>query len=88
MSRDDFDLNNFVKEVGKYFPKEDPNLIRSENTKKSFIKYLEDNPSQRFWQAVRNFSGESFVFVGDLTTEKGETIYPKNLEDTFYREEL
>ena len=43
-----------------------------------FVRYCEQNPEQRFWQALRNWSGASIVSV----TEKigGE---PK---DTYYFE--
>lgn len=30
--------------------------IRDEKTRKLFIQYLEDNPSERFFQAVLNFT--------------------------------
>lgn len=52
--------------------------MRSEKTKKAFIKYLEEHPEERFWQAVRNFSGYNFVLV------RNDTETP---EDTFYWEE-
>lgn len=54
--------------------------IRSEKTKKDFIQYLEDHPSERFWQAVRNFAGVPFVLVSDELDG--------DIKDTFYREEL
>lgn len=44
---------------------------------KSFIDYCLKNPEQRFWQALRNWSGWQFIGVSkDL----------KNWEDTFYWE--
>lgn len=64
-------------------------MIRSAKTKAEFIKFLEEHPEQRFWQAVRNFSGYPFVLVsteppfnfpGDW---KGQEL-PK---DSFYWEE-
>lgn len=57
--------------------------IRSEKTKKLFIKYLEEHPQERFWQAVRNFSGYPFVIGSNIPPEDTE-----NQEDTFYREEM
>lgn len=57
--------------------------IRSEKTKKAFIKYLQDpkNKDLRFWQAVRNFSTYDFIY-GGKGASGGE------LEDTFFKEEL
>lgn len=55
--------------------------IRSEKTKQEFIKYLEEHPEERFWQAVRNFSNYAFILASD---------YPPSQEgqiDTFYIEE-
>lgn len=28
-----------------------------------FVAYCQDNPTQRFWQALRNWSGHSFILV-------------------------
>ena len=42
----------------------------------SFVRYCEQNPEQRFWQALRNWSGYNFVLVSD---RKGE-----DYRDTFY----
>lgn len=49
--------------------------IRSKKTKEAFIKYLEEHPEERFWQAVRNFSKYSVVLVGN---------HGEPLMDTFY----
>lgn len=55
--------------------------IRSQETKEEFVKYLEENPSERFWQAVRNFSGYAFIIASDHPPmEEGQL-------DTFYWEE-
>ena len=62
--------------------------VRSQKTKDDFIKYLEEHPNERFWQAVRNFSGYGFVLVTNefkFVAGKGEFIDPM---DTFYWEEL
>lgn len=50
--------------------------IRDQKTKEAFIKYLEENPEQRFWQAIRNFWKADFV-----TITKG-----MDTKDTFYIE--
>ena len=44
----------------------------------SFNKHCQDHPEQRFWQALRNWSGYHFIF--------GSYDMPENLEDTFYKE--
>lgn len=54
---------------------------------KDFVKYCEDNPEQRFWQALRNWSGQPFI----LTAQKidhgdfGQDGFI-GIEDTFYWE--
>jgi hypothetical protein len=54
--------------------------VRSEETKKAFIKYLEEHPEERFWQAVRNFSGKGYVWVSNRIVDD------PNAKDTFYWE--
>jgi len=36
-----------------------------QQTKEDFIKYLNNHKEQRLWQAIRNFSGYSFVLGSD-----------------------
>lgn len=44
----------------------------------SFVKYCEEHPEERFWQALRNWSMYAFIYVSD---------YPVfGLRDTFYWE--
>lgn len=52
--------------------------MKSQKLLKSFIKYCEENPEQRFYQALRNWSGWSFIRAS-MNEEKGE--------DTFYWED-
>lgn len=40
----------------------------------SFTQYCDENPEQRFWQALRNWAGVSFLCVKDNDT----------FQDTFY----
>jgi hypothetical protein len=54
-------------------------MVRSAETRQAFIKYLEDHPEERFWQAVRNFSGYTFVLASDILPVDGQL-------DTFYWE--
>lgn len=53
---------------------------------KSFIKYCEENPGERFWQAIRNWSGEPFIYASNVDSSEIE-IPPEAkayLSDTFY----
>ena len=49
----------------------------------SFKRYCISNPGQRFWQALRNWSEQDYIFAhkGDL-----EDVLVGELEDTFYWE--
>ena len=50
---------------------------------KSFIKYCEKYPEQRFWQALRNFSEYDVIFGYKM---KDDFEFNKdNLENTFYK---
>jgi hypothetical protein len=44
----------------------------------SFIKYCEEHPEQRFWQALRNWSKFMFIYASNEISGEGELI------DTFY----
>lgn len=48
----------------------------NEDVLREFAAYCEANPEQRFWQALRNWSGASFVLV--RFPESEEAV------DTFY----
>lgn len=39
--------------------------VREAKTKADFIQYLDENPEQRFMQAVRNFIGVPFLIASD-----------------------
>lgn len=64
--------------------------IRDAKTKQAFIKHLRDHPEERFWQAIRNFSGYDFILRAEQTKnyqkamETGE--FWENPKDTFYIE--
>lgn len=54
-----------------------------------FIKYCEENPGMRFWQAARNWSGCNYVFAGKgipIIDEEFELMKKLELQDTFYWE--
>lgn len=53
--------------------------MRSEKTKRAFVKYLNENKDLRFWQALAGFSGYT-ISVSDEA--------PITTHDTFYFEEL
>jgi len=43
--------------------------------KTAFFKYLEDHPLESFWQALRNWSGEDYIFTGNMTNKKGTKFH-------------
>ena len=51
-------------------------MNENEHLLNSFTAYCKANPSQRFWQAIRNWSESNFIFVSD--TPEGPRM------DTFY----
>ena len=57
-------------------------MSKNEKLLKSFTKYCEENPQQRFWQALRNWAGVAFILKAkgiDFETSKFTGI-----TDTFY----
>lgn len=36
----------------------------------SFVRYCQENPEHRFWQALRNWSGYHFILTAELSDEK------------------
>lgn len=56
--------------------------MKSQQLLDSFVAYCKANPDQRFWQALRNWCGWSFVLVSNdrLCTEEASVV------DTFYWE--
>lgn len=55
----------------------------------SFTKYCELYPEQRFWQALRNWSGVYAIYKSNSPYESLESL-PENLQhilkDTYYEE--
>lgn len=45
-----------------------------------FAEYCRQNPQLRFWQALLNWSGKSFILTADSSDGK-------NLRDTYYLED-
>jgi hypothetical protein len=62
----------------------DPKNSRSYETLLSFVTYCEQNPEQRFWQALRNWSGYHYILTSDVPLYKVNNETP--LRDTFYLE--
>lgn len=56
-------------------------MNRNEKIINSFAKYCKENPEQRFWQALKNWSGKNFILVAD---DLEDTL---TFMDTFYFEE-
>ncbi len=75
---------NVMPEPLKNIPIVHSDLVRSKKTKTAFITYLAEHPDERFWQAVRNFSGEQYI----LTATKNSDESWDMLRDTFHKEEL
>ena len=48
----------------------------NKETLADFVAYCEAHPSERFWQAIRNWSGHNFVLVSKLNGS--------DTQDTFY----
>ena len=59
-------------------------MKNSKNQEKldSFIAYCLGHPEERFWQALRNWSGKKFILIGE--DEKWMEI--DTVRDTFYDE--
>jgi len=51
---------------------------RNSKVLKSFAKYCKEHPEERFWQALRNWSGYKFIFASNVLPVKPEQA------DTFH----
>lgn len=52
--------------------------MKSADLLADFIDYCHDHPSERFWQALRNWSGQAFILAGNSPDAK------RWANDTFY----
>lgn len=61
------------------------NAPMSENAEllEDFAAYCRANPTQRFWQALRNWSDHNFILVAPHLPTKMEADY-HDLHDTYY----
>lgn len=48
--------------------------VRDAETKRSFVAYLAAHPEQRFWQAVRNWSGFAELYGTERLTPYGSRV--------------
>jgi len=60
--------------------------MKSKKTLDSFVKYCKKNPEERFWQALRNWSGYKFIYGSYEDNNMAEVCSKKLVEDTFYKE--
>ena len=56
-------------------PKRD--RTRNSEVLKTFIKYCEEHPQERFWQALRNWAEVGFIFADKQDTFYWEGKYAK-----------
>lgn len=56
--------------------------MRSQPLLDEFVKYCEENPEQRFWQALRNWAEADYILQGEGFLSEGAL----NTRDTFYFE--
>jgi hypothetical protein len=59
-----------------------PKLSKSQKLAREFVAYVDENPDQRFWQAIRNFTGSPYVFIGDGIKPPTDSFYVDKLEKT------
>jgi hypothetical protein len=53
---------------------------KNNETLQSFVKYCQEHPEERFWQALRNWSKYAFIYGSNSLLED------ERVEDTFYIE--
>jgi hypothetical protein len=56
---------------------------RNSDLLQSFVAYCEAHPQERFWQALRNWCGWSFVLLSSDTNHADNP----DIQDTFYWED-
>ena len=63
-------------------PKNKSKETRNSKVLRSFVKYCEKNPKERFWQALRNFAGVRKIYFEVENLDVDDVV----CEDTFYFE--
>jgi len=61
--------------------------MKSKKSLDSFIKYCKANKTQRFWQALRNWSKYEFIYGSNKNVYVEEIDVGNDFEDTFYKED-
>lgn len=55
--------------------------MESRDLLESFTDYCRDHPTERFWQALRNWAGVNFILASNATEYSMRKV---NAQDTFY----
>lgn len=71
----------------KMYSIEDLEKMKSEPLLSDFWKYCLDHPELRFWQALRNWSGNSFILTSHFAPTDEQFGSGGDIKDTFYWEE-
>jgi hypothetical protein len=51
----------------------------------SFVDYCLEHPEERFWQALRNWSGSNFILASSHSPHCTQSdVFYVDLQDTFY----
>lgn len=58
-----------------------PKASAAERKAWSLLKYIVEHPSERFWQAVRNWSGHGFIFFGDQDDNVEDAVLHDSFND-------
>ena len=53
-------------------------MSRNQKVLDSFIEYCHNHPTERFWQALRNWSKYNFIFAANNREHPHDTFYWEN----------
>jgi hypothetical protein len=70
----------------KVFESLQPEPSQNSEVLRSFVAYCYANPSQRFWQALRNWSGAAFILYVENRGYQAQSSIVVTNHDTYYRE--
>lgn len=59
------------------------NITPAEKKAYALLKYIQEHPDQRFWQALLNVSGLPYIAISPLPPKDID----KRLQDTYYLED-
>jgi hypothetical protein len=57
-------------------------MARSDQLLNDFTEYCRQHPTERFWQALRNWSGHNFILASNVKDAIVHDELP--IQDTFY----